>query len=336
MSAIALVTADKVEIVRSLEQLTLPAAEAITAGMAVRFDTSTGKFTKANGSTAAEARVYGIAARTVPSGMPVTAIRKGIMDGWDLSGMSYDDSVFLSDTDGRLDTAAGTVDARLGKVIAGTSVTNGTAYDKLFYVDCSEAEDSTLDSLTVGGALSAGATTVTDLTVTGNTLLGNNAAVDTLTVTADITEATGVVHAITDADALTEGGIIIPQHLEVTFEARLNDEAVDAAFFIANRAYEVVAVREIHAVAGDDVGAVNAQVTKDTGTQAPGAGANLLTNNASAGFDLKGTANTVQAGTLTATGADLILAAGNRLSVDFAGTVATLAGMVITVTLKRV
>ena len=53
-----------------------------------------------------------------------------------------------------------------------------------------------------------------------------------------------------------------------------------------------------------DAGAVNVQLVKDTSTDAPGAGTDLLTNNTDAGFNCKGTANTVQNGTLTATTAD--------------------------------
>lgn len=135
MADIALVTADKVEVVESIIQMTLPAAEAITAGMAVRLDTSSGKFTKANGSAAGEARIWGIATKTVASGMPVTAIRKGVMDGWDLSGLNYDAAVYLSDTDGRLADANGTVNVAVGRVIPGTSTTLGTAYDKILSVE---------------------------------------------------------------------------------------------------------------------------------------------------------------------------------------------------------
>lgn len=132
---IALVTADRVEVVESVIQMTLPAAEAITAGMAVRIDTTTGKWTKAKGTEAGEARAWGVATKTVAAGMPVTAIRKGVMDGWDLSAMAYDDPVYLSDTDGRLSTVAGTVSTVLGRVIAGTSTTLGTAYDKILSVE---------------------------------------------------------------------------------------------------------------------------------------------------------------------------------------------------------
>lgn len=148
-------------------------------------------------------------------------------------------------------------------------------------------------------------------------------------------DATGKMH-YAKADAVEVGGVILPQHLEVSFVMNANGSLADQAFFIANRAYEVVAVREVHSAAGTDAGAVNLQVTKDTGTDAPGAGTDLLTNNTNAGFNLKGTANTVQAGTLTETAANLKLAAGDRLSVDFAGTLTAVAGVVVTVSLKRI
>ena len=135
MADIALVTADKIEVVESSIQMTLPAAEAITAGMGVRLDTTNGKWTKANGTSAAEARIWGIATKTVAAGMPLTAIRKGVMDGWDLSGLNYDAVVYLSDTDGRLADANGTVNVAAGRVIPGTSTTLGTAYDKILSVE---------------------------------------------------------------------------------------------------------------------------------------------------------------------------------------------------------
>lgn len=68
-------------------------------------------------------------------------------------------------------------------------------------------------------------------------------------------------------------------------------------------------------------------VTKDTGTQAPGAGTALLT----APMSLSGTANTVVNGTLIATLSTLTLAAGNRLALTFAGTLTGLAGANVSV-----
>jgi hypothetical protein len=102
--------------------------------------------------------------------------------------------------------------------------------------------------------------------------------------------------------------------------------------FIADGPYQVTAIREVHSTAGSDAGAVSVTVTKDTGTQAPGAGTALLT----AVLDAKATANTVQKGTLIATAATLTLAAGDRLSVLFAGTLTALAGVAVAVSLKRV
>lgn len=135
MADIALTTANRIEVIQSLHQKTLPAAEAITAGAPVRLDTSTGKFTNANGTTAPEARVWGIATRTVVAGEPVTAIRKGYLDGFALSGSAYDAALYLSDTDGRIADAAGTVSVVVGRVFPGTATTLGTAYDKLLQVD---------------------------------------------------------------------------------------------------------------------------------------------------------------------------------------------------------
>ena len=134
MANIALTTANRVSIVGlPVIQLTLPAAEAIAAGNAVRIDT-TGKFTKANGTTTTENRIYGIAVETVAAGFPVTAIRKGVMDGFVLAG-AYDSPVYLSDTDGTIADSAGTVSTIVGRVIPGTATLLGVAYDKILFVD---------------------------------------------------------------------------------------------------------------------------------------------------------------------------------------------------------
>jgi hypothetical protein len=104
--------------------------------------------------------------------------------------------------------------------------------------------------------------------------------------------------------------------------------ATDQVFFVAPRAFRVVSISQVHAVAAG--GASTLQVTKDTGTAAPGAGTDLLTNNTNAGFNLNATANTTQVGTLSATASDLLLAAGDRLSVDFAAAIQSSTGVVVT------
>lgn len=134
MADIAVATAGKIWVVASHRQHTAPAAEAIVAGAPVRFDTSTGKFTNANGTAAGEARVYGIATKSVAADEPVTAIRQGVLDGFTFS-QAYDAAIYLSDTDGRLADAAGTVSTIVGRVISAWATTLGAAADKLLSVE---------------------------------------------------------------------------------------------------------------------------------------------------------------------------------------------------------
>lgn len=135
MTDIALVTANRIRVVESTEQATLPAAEAIGAGQAVRIDTTTGKFTKANGTSTAEAAFYGIATRTVVAGEAVTAVRRGVLDGHELSALDYGAPLYLSNTDGTIADSAGSTSVNLGRVMPGNAVTVGTALDKLLLVD---------------------------------------------------------------------------------------------------------------------------------------------------------------------------------------------------------
>lgn len=107
-------------------------------------------------------------------------------------------------------------------------------------------------------------------------------------------------------------------------------EAVDQNVFVADKAYTVTAVQEVHSTAGTDAGTVTAALMKCTGTQAASAGVAVTT----APFNLKSTANTVVTATLTATAANKTLAAGDRLSLDFTGVQTALTGAVVTITLS--
>lgn len=102
MTDLSLVTAGKMEIVESYLQFTLPLAEACGPGKAARLDTSSGKLTKSNASSAAEARILVVMASNDNAAAVGTGVRKGVLDGFDLSGMNYDADVYLSSTDGAL------------------------------------------------------------------------------------------------------------------------------------------------------------------------------------------------------------------------------------------
>ena len=92
-----------------------------------------------------------------------------------------------------------------------------------------------------------------------------------------------------------------------------------------------MAISEVHSTAGTDGGTVTLAVTKDTGTDAPGAGTTVMTGT----INLKGTANTVQNATVVTT-AVATLAAGNRLATKVTGTATALAGMATSVRLIAV
>jgi predicted RecA/RadA family phage recombinase len=136
---LALDTADRVEVVQSWMQLTMPALEAIEAGAPVRLDPTTGKFRNGNGSDMTEGKFFGIALRSVAAGEAVTALRRGILDGFDLSGLNFGATVYLSDTDGSISGTAGTKAVTVGYVVAGNAQLLGSTADKLLLVDPSLA-----------------------------------------------------------------------------------------------------------------------------------------------------------------------------------------------------
>lgn len=133
MALIAVATANKISVVESIHQMTLPATEAILAGSPVRIHTD-GKFTNAKGTDTTENDVWGIATVTAAAGEPVTAVRRGVLDGFTFS-QAYNAPIYISDTDGRLGDAAGTASKVVGRVIPGWAVTLGTAADKLLSVE---------------------------------------------------------------------------------------------------------------------------------------------------------------------------------------------------------
>lgn len=118
MADISLYTANKVEVaeVGWSDQMTLPSGGAVTAGSAVRINTS-GKFVHGNATDTTNNPIYGIATRSVTSGESVTAIRRGVLDGYDVESLAYWAPIYLSDTAGRLADAAGTTTVIVGRVI---------------------------------------------------------------------------------------------------------------------------------------------------------------------------------------------------------------------------
>ena len=106
----------------------------------------------------------------------------------------------------------------------------------------------------------------------------------------------------------------------------------DKAFFIAPFDLTIKAIDYVHATAGSDGGAVTLNLERLQGTEAPGGNGDALLATA---FNCKGTINTVQNGALTATTASLTLSKGNRLGLDYTGTLTALAGVVVSVVYEK-
>ena len=107
--------------------------------------------------------------------------------------------------------------------------------------------------------------------------------------------------------------------------------ASDLPFFIARQPCEVLWVAESHIVAGSDAGAVTLDIVKLTSGQAVASGTSILTTT----FDMKSTANTPvqkEGGELANTRQ---LVNGERLALDFTGTLTDLAGVQVTLYLKN-
>jgi len=115
------------------EQVTGPAAETVTAGQYVRLNVTSGTIELGKATSAAEARQGGICILGAGANETTTFVRKGYLDvGNALSALTYDDDVYLSNTDGTLADAAGSVSLIVGTVVPSWGHTTA---DKLLRVD---------------------------------------------------------------------------------------------------------------------------------------------------------------------------------------------------------
>lgn len=135
MADVVLRTAGQLRVEESLEQDTQPAGVAIAAGQSVIRDATTGRWILADASAAGTANAYGMAVKTVPAGMAVTAVRRGVIEGFNLDDQDYDEQIFLSDTAGGIADASGTVSAVVGRVMPVHSHLVGGVPDKLLHID---------------------------------------------------------------------------------------------------------------------------------------------------------------------------------------------------------
>jgi hypothetical protein len=133
-----------------------------------------------------------------------------------------------------------------------------------------------------------------------------------------------------DADVvgdLTVGGVIVPQEEVIVWQ--IDASSVDENIFIAADAWNITHIEEVHTVAGTHGDPVTLMVRVCGGTETPANGDAAQ----SATIDLKGTANTVQAATLSET---ITLADGDRIALDYTGDLTALAGGVVVIHMARI
>ena len=200
---------------------------------------------------------------------------------------------------------AGTVDASV--IVrkcraAGVAIADGTALcDSL---DLTDTKDTTVEATL--------STTAVDLEIQEN---------DRIAV--DISGTT------TDLAGLTITLVLSPGHSTETavFSVVANGDLADRIFFVAPRPMLIKSIKYCHTTLGTDSSAVTASIKKQDGTETASQGDVLL----SSLFNCKAAINTVQEGALVTTAGYTRMAAGDRLSVDFAGTLTALVGVCIMV-----
>jgi len=94
------------------------AAETITKGQAVCFNATYGTVEVADANLAGNQQFRGIALEGGGTAQVIPVLVRGHCYGFTLSGMSYDDIAYLSDTVGALSTAVGTMTVNCGRVVA--------------------------------------------------------------------------------------------------------------------------------------------------------------------------------------------------------------------------
>ncbi len=223
------------------------------------------------------------------------------------SGTLVEGSIWFDDDNHTLAFFDGTDNV---EVVKTTSTGDLTVVDDLFVGD-----DLTLTS--TGAILQMGPTATNPIVLTQSA--------NTLTL------ASGDTLAITSADKLTVNSVIVPQVLELSIPILLHATATEYMLWTAPAAYEVTAITMTPSILQG--GALTGTVVKVADTATP---VKTTTPMHSAdGLNFNTSAYTKQTVTLTATGADLQLAAGGHIGIDFSAAL-TVGKADIAITLKRI
>lgn len=248
------------------------------------------------------------------------------------NGKMPDSGIFKLGTDGDIAVVlrATTLNANtaLTGVLVGTPVTPAVAANSMILSNVTADGDLLLATQTGGNSQAA-----MFVDASAGTTYFYGAGTQTLSTTAStVTVATSKTLAVTTADLLTVGGTIVPQaEVLVSFVVDPHASKVVYNLFVARDAWQVTHIDYTPDIAQG--GALTATVVKAVGTATPASGTTPMhTANA---VDCNAVAHTVQPITLTATTADLQLAAGNRIGLVLSGALTTGSGL-LTIRGKRI
>jgi hypothetical protein len=146
---------------------------------------------------------------------------------------------------------------------------------------------------------------------------------DDLTVTDEL--------LVTTADKLKVGGVIVPQFVRMSFLLHPMATITEWDLWVADRAIQVTGISVVPSTLQG--GALTATIVKSVSTATPVKTTTPM--HTADAINLNTGAYTVQTITLTATAADLVLAAGNRISIDLSGAL-TVGQACVSVTYKCV
>jgi hypothetical protein len=143
-----------------------------------------------------------------------------------------------------------------------------------------------------------------------------------------VTSVTGATVVASTADGLSQNGNKVADEFAVVTD--LMAASVDKWVFVADRAYQVIGFKEVHSVVGGSGAVVRPRKVTAAGTAAPGDAAGATVKElTTADIDLTATVNVVQTPTVSATAADMLLAAGDKIGLNLGGTLTGLVGQLV-------
>ena len=186
------------------------------------------------------------------------------------------------------------------------------------FTDATTSTLSGTKNVTSGGVLNVatgGSVTVAD---GGSLLVANTATTEfkgLVTLTKDVTIGSTDVLAVTSADKLTVGGNIVPTTMVIPFHIVPHASLLtDTIFYAQTNGWTVTGVVVVMDLVDDT--AITASICKVAGNNVAVAATTPLHSGT---FNMQTTAGTPQVGALTSTGADLILAATDKIGIIFTG-----------------